>query len=113
MDQFELDLINELLAHRRRILTIPYADFDSYLTTYGSICNAVGAPERTHSVGRPLGNIAKFCQERDWPPLNALVVNSETRMPGHSYDSAPGCDLLKWPDQVKRVINFEDYAQQV
>jgi hypothetical protein len=34
-------------------------------------------------------------------------------MPGDYYDSAPGCDLPKWPDEVKRVINFEDYALQL
>ena len=46
-------------------------------------------------------------------PVNAVVVNSKSRMPGDYYDSAPGCDLPKWPDEVKRVINFEDYALQL
>ena len=45
----------------------------------------------------------------DWPPLNALAVNGETGMPGEGYDGAPGCDLLRWPEEVRRCIAFGGY----
>ena len=48
-------------------------------------------------------------EERLLLPVNAVVVNAKSMMPGDYYDPGPGCDLLKWPDGVKRVIEFNLY----
>ena len=76
---------------------------------YGTLCDRAGVPFLTHSVGRYLGEIAKWCYENRWPPLNSLAVNSESKMPGHGYDEAAGSSLLQWPDEVRRCIAFDSY----
>jgi hypothetical protein len=82
---------------------------DQSVIRYGVLCERAGVPFLTHGVGLFLGEIAEWCAENGWPPLNALAVNSETGMPGDGYDGAAGCSLLTWPDEVKRCIAFDRY----
>lgn len=76
---------------------------------YGTLCDQAGMPFLTHVAGKFLGEIAEWCHKNRWPPLNALAVNNETRMPGEGYDEAKGCALLKWPDSVRKCIAFSRY----
>jgi len=76
---------------------------------YGTLCELAGVPFLTYCVGRYLGEIAEWCDKNGWPPLNALAVNNETRMPGDGYDGAVGCDLLEWPEQARKCIAFGRY----
>ncbi|MCZ2153397.1 MAG: hypothetical protein LC114_05780 [Bryobacterales bacterium] len=80
---------------------------------YGSLCERAGVPFLTHGVGRFLGEIAEWCEENGWPPLNSLAVNRATGMPGVGYDGAPGSDLLHWPEQVRKCIVFDGYPETI
>jgi hypothetical protein len=76
---------------------------------YGVLCDRAGVPFLTHGVGQFLGEIAEWCDEHGWPPLNALAVNAEEWMPGDGYDEAAGCALISWADAVKKCIAFRRY----
>ena len=80
---------------------------------YGNLCERAGVPFLTHGVGRFLGEIAEWCEEHGWPPLNSLAVNRATGMPGVGYDGAPGSDLLLWPEQVRQCIVFSGYPEAI
>jgi hypothetical protein len=84
-------------------------DVQACLITYGRLVERASVPISPRSVGPFLADIAAFCAEQGWPPLNALAVNQDTRMPGESYDLAQGCNLLDWPGQVERCILFRGY----
>jgi len=58
-----------------------------------------------------LYEIAQWCDEHGWPPLNALVINEERGYPGDGYSKAPGCH--EWVDDVKHVVAFPDYPAHV
>jgi hypothetical protein len=40
---------------------------------------------RRDRQARPLGRIARFCEDRKYPPLTAVVVNERDGVPGHGY----------------------------
>jgi hypothetical protein len=80
---------------------------------YGNLCEKAGVPFLTHGVGRFLEEIAEWCEENGWPPLNSLAVNRATGMPGIGYDGAPGSDLLLWPEQVRQCMVFGGYPETV
>jgi hypothetical protein len=86
---------------------------DRSLIAYGLLCDRAGVPFLTHGVGQFLGEVAEWCDEHGWPPLNALAVNSETGTPGEGYDEAAGCALFRWPDEVRRCIAFGCYPSSV
>ena len=67
----------------------------------------------THAAGSFLGEIAEWCQAHGWPPINALVVNADSRMPGEGYDTAAGCGLVNWPAQADACIRFDGYPDQM
>jgi hypothetical protein len=81
----------------------------SCLIAYGDLCERAGLPHLKPTAGKFLREIAQRCHENGWPPLNSLVVNQETRKPGHGYDRAPGCSLKKWRDQVAACVSFSGY----
>jgi hypothetical protein len=81
----------------------------SCLLTYAVLCDHAGVPHLTRAVGPFLREVAEWCEGNGWPPLNALAVNRETRMPGDGYDGAPGCSLLAWPDEARAAVDFERY----
>jgi hypothetical protein len=86
---------------------------ESCLITYGQLCADAGIPQLIRVVGMFLKEIAEWCSAEGWPPLNALAVNAETRMPGESYDVAPGCSLLNWPSEVDSCIRFQGYPERM
>lgn len=53
--------------------------------TYGEVAAAMGYPDPRagHTLGRQLGIVGEFCKANDLPPLNAIVVNQNTGMPGN------------------------------
>lgn len=105
-------LTNELLAHHR-YACLPGRGIDQCLITYGNLCKRAGHSEALRSVGRFLLETAEWCAVNNYPPLNSLAVNAESRMPGDSYNIAPGCDLLSWPDEVRACIDFTAYPDTV
>jgi hypothetical protein len=115
-------LTNVLLAHQRQIHPNPQvasSDIDNGTITkstipYGKLCASAGVPFLTRSVGDFLIETAHWCESNNFPPVHALAVNSETGMPGDSYDGAPGgCSLLGWPTQVRECIAFDGYPDSI
>jgi len=109
-------MARELLAHHQHMCDsrngrIPHRD--ECTITYGDLCSRAGVPFLTRNPGPFLLEIARWCQINGWPPINALAVNGETRVPGYNYDVAPGCDLLQWPRDVDAVIACQLYPRDV
>lgn len=52
--------------------------------TYGELALAMGYPDTRagHTLGRQLGIVGNYCVANDLPPLNVIVVNQETKVPG-------------------------------
>ncbi len=59
---------------------------------YGDLATTMGYRDRRagHTLGRQLGIIAKLCVDNDLPPLNSLVVNQSTGLPGDHVMLRPG-----------------------
>jgi hypothetical protein len=111
-------IFGELIKHREKVRAeLPFAiqeHLDLYprgcLIAYGELSARIGAPELTRSIGSFLFHVAKLCEEHGWPPLNALAVNKDSKMPGGGYDDAAQCDLVKWPDEVKDCMAFSGFS---
>ncbi|MGP8260267.1 MAG: hypothetical protein ACLQM6_09995 [Acidobacteriaceae bacterium] len=111
-------VFQELIAHRSRAKAtldlLIQANPDLYpkgcLIAYGDIATRAGYPELTRTIGIFLGEVAEICAQRGWPPLNALAVNRDTRMPGEGFDLAENCNIDKWPSDVARCMECDLYA---
>jgi len=68
-----------LLIRRARQKGPPY--------TYGELCVELGLHHR--AAGWFLGVIQNYCKHNKLPPLQALVVNKKTRLPGCGYVGSP------------------------
>lgn len=101
------------LRHMRSLKDTKWIRLEEWVIPYRELCERAGVPELTRCVGNFLVEIADWCTENSWPPLNSLAVNDESRMPGHGYDGAPGCSLLHWPDEAEACIRFENYPESV
>ena len=105
-------LAQALLDHRKRVCGPRRGmDFnlDACLIPYGELCQHAGISHLKPSVGKFLREIAQWCHENGWPPLNSLAVNHQTRRPGQGYNGAPGCSLEHWLDQARDCIAFDGY----
>lgn len=51
--------------------------------TYKELCDILGLHHR--AAGFFLGVIQEFCKKHNKPPLQALVVNKRTKLPGSGY----------------------------
>ena len=79
---------------------------ESSTITYGELGKRIGIHHRP--VPGALGVIWDWCDGREYPPLNALVVNKKTGMPGGAF--APGGRSLRrdrWLKIVKEVHQFK------
>jgi hypothetical protein len=113
---------NVLLArHRESCRSVRIAEDDisddlvnDCTLTYGAVCERAKMPDLTRIVGRFMEEIAQWCGENGWPPLNSLAVNAENWMPGVGYDGAGGiCEERLWPQQVRECIKFKKYPRTV
>jgi len=77
------------------------------------LCERAGLSHLARDVGPFLREIAEWCHDSGWPPINSLAVNYATRMPGQGYDKAPGCTFLRWPEEVAACIEFVGYPDAV
>lgn len=113
----EARALAQVLLDHHRLVCAPRRGtkpaIDSCVIAYGRLCERAGVPHLTHSVGPFLWEVAEWCEENGWPPLNALAVNRETRMPGEGYDGAPGCTLFAWPEEARAAIEFGGYPAEV
>ena len=109
-------LAQALLSHQRAVCRSQGRELkavDRCVITYGDLCERAGLPHLKPTVGKYLREVAQWCHDKGWPPLNALAVNHETRRPGHGYDGAPGCSLARWQDEVAACINFTGYPDSI
>lgn len=109
-------LAQVLLDHHRRVCRRaggPPANVDQCLLPYGELCQRAALPYLTRTVGYFLQQVAQWCHDNGWPPINSLAVNHESRMPGEGYEGAPGCSLLRWPVDVEVCIAFDAYPEVV
>ena len=109
-------MANVLLKHHRRVCQKPGATapiLNSCLITYGKLCDEAGGPYLTHYPGPFLGETAQWCADNGWPPINALAVRADSRMPGDGYDDAKGCSIINWPEQAEASIKFRGYPDSV
>ena len=106
-----------LLDHRRRIIAqhplrkkviVP-----RYTIAYGDLCARAGVPHVTKGVGSFLQEVAVWCQNAGYPPLNALAVSTSTGMPGDGYDGAGDCEIIHWPAQAEACVRFQGYPAVV
>src|SRR5208282_4419947 len=80
-------------------------DINHSTISYSDLCDQAGlGREFAIACKDCLFEIAERCEERGWPPINALAVNATSLYPGGGYSEAPGC--RDWPNDVKRVIAF-------
>jgi hypothetical protein len=109
-------LAQALLDHHKRScrpLRKATPNIESCLITYGSLCEEAGLPHLKPTIGIYLREIAQWCHENGWPPLNSLAVNHESHRPGRGYNAAPGCNLERWSDQVSACVSFADYPDAI
>jgi hypothetical protein len=109
-------LAQALLDHHRKVClsyTQTTPSVESCLIGYGDLCERAGLSPLKPNVGKILREVAQWCHDNDWPPLNALAVNHDTRRPGRGYSSAPGCSREHWLDEVTACINFTSYPALV
>ena len=76
-------------------------------------CREAGVPHLIRRTGPFLYEVAEWCQERNLPPINALVVLDDEGVPGDSYAEAPGCSLVNWVDEAERVIQERRYPEEI
>ncbi len=108
------DICQILLDHHRRVTSLPRRpNYPGYLITYGVLCEAAGVPEITRSVGVPLGEVAQWCADNGWPPLNSLAVNADTYEPGEGYENATGCSTTGWFAEVEQCLSCTQYPATV
>ncbi|WP_437317598.1 hypothetical protein [Sorangium sp. So ce385] len=80
-----------------------------YLIGYALLCQRAGVPHLTRVVGHFLVEIAEWCRDNDYPPLNSLAVNEEKGMPGDGYDKAGGFLMIDWANDVQDCIRFTSF----
>ena len=122
MSEESCAVANVLLAHHRdvcRPVRTAAEDISDDLVnectlTYRSVCERARMEDLTPIVGRFMEEVAQWCADRGWPPLNSLAVNAESWIPGVGYDGAGGiCEQHLWPQQVRECIKFRKYPRAV
>lgn len=112
MSPVAIAYLNSLLSHHAstcRVRRPPPEDPDDCVVTYSQLNESVGNPIGLGAMKRPLSEIAKWCTDRQMPPINSLVVRFDTRQPGEGYDEASGCHLVSWHREALAAIAYDDY----
>jgi hypothetical protein len=105
-------------AHCRQVKTAP-DQMDNVIVhklclTYQQLCERAHDPCIPRDAGKYLVELAIWCcEEHDWPPINALVVNRKSKIPGEGYETAPGGGFAQWEEQVRKCIAFRGYPDKM
>jgi hypothetical protein len=83
-----------------------------YTIQYGVLCSQAAMPHLVRIVGTFLGEIAQWCADCGYPPLNALAVN-ESGVPGVGYDGAGGFKASHWDDDAEKCVRFVTYPAKM
>jgi hypothetical protein len=84
-----------------------------YTLSYSDLCARAGAAHLTRVAGSFLGEIAQWCADSGYPPLNALAVSSSSGQPGEGYDGAGGFKSINWVVDVEACIRFTNYPEKL
>ena len=120
MNPLSLDLGEALLLRHRTLCSkMPKREEDvteenvsAAIISYKNLLVSIGAPESlAQNIGTYLFQIAEWCEDRGYPPLNALAVNGSLQSPGAGYYLAPGGN--KWNDEVRACIAWNHYPLHI
>ncbi len=113
MKPCSLAICNALLEHHRTVCLRPEGPLppEQCLVTYGQICDVAHVP-MSQAVNVFMHEIAIWCAKNKFPPLNSLVVNQDSHVPGDGYDNAPNCSLANWTTERAECIAFRGYPDQ-
>jgi len=115
MSDRAVKLANALLKHQRQFRRDPkYVNqkaVEHAIITYKDLGTMAGTGWR--DIGHLLRDIAEWCDEQGWPPLNALAVSSQTHEPSKEYDGAGNFKSVDWPYDVRKCIGFNRYPGKV
>lgn len=116
-------LAQTLLTHHREFCypsDVPASQMkDDYVQrctiTYGDLCEKSGVPIAPRGIGKYLYEVGVWCsRDHAWPPIHALAVNKETKVPGYNYDDSPGAGGIEdWSTVVRQCIAFKGYPVTV
>jgi hypothetical protein len=108
-----VELANALLEQHRLTCMTGNEPYRTCTMSYGDLCRNAHVEHILRPVGSFLQEVAQWCADHGYPPLNSLAVNADTRIPGQSYDLAPGCQFDNWEVDVQRCIAFRGYPERV
>lgn len=101
---------NELLKQQRQFKNVNQFTVEQSIIFYNDLCKAVSTGRK--KIGRPLLEIAKYCQTKKLPPLNALAVSKQTHEPSKEYDRAGGFRLKNWCIDVRKCLACRKYPKR-
>lgn len=80
--------------------------------TYGDLALAMGHDNARagHTLARQLGIVGRYCIENDLPPLNVLVVNQQTNVPGSEVVLRQGRSVR---EEQKAVLREDWFSVRV
>lgn len=85
--------------------------------TYGELAKGVGDELTPRTIEPFLGNISKVCEENGFPLISAIVVKSDSRIPGDGFFKSffGKCDLefeiSKYIECRNAIISFNRWGQ--
>ena len=101
------------------------SETDLPLITYGELAEVLGKPRQAgRTLTRQLWMIGEYCKFNRLPTLNSIVVNQETRLPGHDVVLSSGNTSIAkelrdvasydWAKvRIPTVATFRDVWEQI
>jgi len=110
--------LGQALLDHQRVTTARYppkshVTLKRYLIPYGDLCRRADVPHLVRVVGGFLEEVASWCEDQGFPPLNSLAINSTLGMPGDGYDNAGGFKLANWPADARACVRFTKYPSTI
>jgi len=101
-------LDSALKVHIVRVRAAKLMDFKLFpkgvLVTYGDLCGLAGNPVIPRGAGKYLTQSAHEANKQRRPPLDCLVVNKKTKLPGGSYAQNERFDKESWISAVTKAL---------
>jgi hypothetical protein len=101
------------LLDRHQHVCLNSSKRDDCVISYKELSERAKLPFLTRSAGPFLAEIADWCRLKGWPPINALAVRQDFKIPGDGYDGAGGFLLKDWEDDVQACIDFRGYPKEI
>lgn len=74
------------------------------LIAYGELAEIMGRPGGGNMLGRQLGIVGRYCVMNNLPPLNIIVVNKNSELPGDGAVLRSGRTI---EDEMSAVASFD------